>query len=169
MSLRVFFLCFLAFAALSSCSEDSLPGGDMGNENPSEPNMITGDIWEGSTITFSKADGADPNDEANQDRITNTVWLTRGNNGGQIFNIRQENGYNKQDSPVGTEWAQGTLDEVSTLNFQPFRTAVGSPKDVVGKDLVLHLIDDDIYLSVKFTEWSQGKDGGFAYERSTDQ
>ena len=85
MSLRVFFLCFLAFAALSSCSEDSLPGGDMGNENPSEPNMITGDIWEGSTITFSKADGADPNDEANQDRITNTVWLTRGNNGGQIF------------------------------------------------------------------------------------
>lgn len=168
MNVRSFFLCFLAFAALQSCSEDSLPGSDMGNESPSEPNEITGVVWEGSTLTFTKADGADPNDEANQDRITGNVWLTRGNNGGQIFNIRRENNYNKTNSPLGTEWAQGTLDEISSLTFRSFRAAVGSPKDVVGKNLVLYLVDDDIYLSVKFTEWSQDKDGGFAYERSTD-
>jgi hypothetical protein len=36
----------------------------------------------------------------------------------------------------------------------------------VGKDLVMHLIDDDIYLNIKFTSWSVGKKGGFSYERS---
>ena len=41
------------------------------------------------------------------------------------------------------------------------------PKNIVGKDLVLHLIEEDIYLSVKFKSWSQGKKGGFSYERST--
>lgn len=166
MNLRQFFLCFLATASLYACSEDTLadPSG-----SDQEPRVVTGAIWDGSTISFSKAQGADPNDSANQDRITDNVWLTRGNNGGQIINIRREDSYNKQDSPVGTEWAQGTLDEISSLNFRPFRAAVGSPKDVVGKNLVLHLLDDDIYLRVQFTQWSQDKDGGFAYERSTDQ
>ena len=53
------------------------------------------------------------------------------------------------------------------MTFTNFRAAVGKPKDVVGKNLIMHLIDDNIYLSVKFTSWSQGKQGGFAYERST--
>jgi hypothetical protein len=37
----------------------------------------------------------------------------------------------------------------------------------VGSDLVLYLVDENIYLSVKFTSWSQGQKGGFAYERSS--
>ena len=41
------------------------------------------------------------------------------------------------------------------------------PKTIVGKNLVLYLEEDDIYLSVKFTAWSQGQKGGFSYERST--
>ncbi|HKK77729.1 MAG TPA: hypothetical protein VJ953_21800 [Saprospiraceae bacterium] len=165
MNLRHLFLCTLAAFSLYSCAEDTL-ADPSGSEQ--EPRVITGDVWEGSTITFTKSPGADPNDAANQDRITDNVWLTRGNNGGQVFNIRAEGNYNKQDSPVGTEWAQGSLDEISSLNFRPFRSAVGSPKDVVGKDLVLYLVDDDIYLSVKFTQWSQNKNGGFTYERSTE-
>ena len=40
-------------------------------------------------------------------------------------------------------------------------------KNVVGKNLVMYLEKDDVYLTVKFTSWSQGEKGGFAYERST--
>ena len=128
-------------------------------------------VWRGNTITFTKLDGADENIEANQDRITSNVWITRGNNGGNIYNIKKESGTSnsnerKYNSPIGTKWAVGTLDQIDSLTFKKFREAVGNPKDVVGKNLVMYLEDDDIYLSVKFTSWSQGKKGGFAYERT---
>ena len=125
-------------------------------------------IWNGTTITFTKADGANPEEEANQDRITDNIWITRGNDGGQIFNIKTETSYNKTDSPVGTKWAVGTLDEIETLTFKKFRAAVEKPNSsLIGKNLVMYLEEDDIYLSVKFTSWSGQKNGGFAYERST--
>jgi hypothetical protein len=124
-------------------------------------------IWNGPNTTFTKSDGSDPTLQANQDRLTGEVWITRGNDGGQIFNIMAESVYNKTNSPTGTKWAIGTLDQVSTLTFSKFRAAVGQPKDVVGKNLVMYLENDNIYLSVKFTSWSTNKNGGFAYERST--
>ena len=125
-------------------------------------------IWNGTTITFTKADGANPEEEANQDRITDNIWITRGNDGGQIFNIKTETSYNKTDSPVGTKWAVGTLDQIETLTFKKFRAAVEKPNSsLVGKNLVMYLEEDDIYLSVKFTSWSEQKKGGFAYERTT--
>ena len=108
-----------------------------------------------------------PKNQLNQDRITDNVWITRGNNGGQIYNAAKEINDNKTQSPIGTQWALGTLDKVNDLDFKNFRAAVSSPKNVVGKDLVVHLTDDDIYLSIKFKSWSQGKKGGFSYERST--
>lgn len=40
-------------------------------------------------------------------------------------------------------------------------------KSLVGKNMVLHLVEDNIYISIKFTSWSSGTKGGFAYERST--
>ena len=125
-------------------------------------------FWRGDVITFSKADGANPNNEANQDQMTNTVWITRGNDGGQIYNIAMESQATQNTSPMGTEWAEGTFDNIEELTFEPFRPAVGRPSDVVGKDLVLHLIDDDIYLEVRFTSWSSGRQGGFSYQRSTE-
>jgi surface protein len=125
-------------------------------------------IWDGTTIVFTKADGANPEEEANQDRITDNIWITRGNDGGQIFNIKTETSYNKTDSPVGTKWAVGTLDEIETLTFKKFRAAVEKPNSsLIGKNLVMYLEEDDIYLSVKFTSWSAQQKGGFAYERST--
>ena len=124
-------------------------------------------IWQGANITFTKAAGADPTQEANQDRITDKVWITRDSGGGQIFNAKTETSANIDVSPAGTQWALGTLNDIDNLVFKPFRDAVGSPKEVAGKDLVLHLIEDNIYISVKFTSWSTQKTGGFAYERST--
>jgi len=158
---RLFVLAGLL--VLASCSKDSL------DEPLSETGNIEGStIWDGPSLTFSKADGADPTAAENQDRITENVWITRDNNGGQIYNIKTEEEADKNGSPEGTLWAEGTLDEIESLQFQRFRAAVGDPKNVVGKDLVLFLEKDSIYLSVRFTSWSQNKNGGFAYERSTE-
>ena len=139
---------------------------DSNNSNITNEN--TGPtLWRGAATTFNKSDGSNPNLEENQDRITENVWITRGNTGGQIFNIAINNSADKTESPVGTEWAIGTLDELDNLTFDYFRNTISRPKTVVGKNLVLHLIEDDIYIYVKFTSWSQGKRGGFSYERST--
>lgn len=124
-------------------------------------------VWDGEPLAFEKADGADPQDASNQDRITESVWLTRGNDGGQIYNAAQESAADKRSSPEGTLWAIGTLDEIEELNFAEFRATVIRPKDIVGKELVLYLVDEKILLEVTFTSWSQAKDGGFSYERST--
>ncbi len=142
---------------LSSCSSDEEEiTGDTSSAN----------IWNGPIKIFSKADGSDHTQESNQDRLTSNVWITRGN-GGQIFNIAKEDSADKGDSPTGTLWSIGNVDNIDNLSFRNFRSAVGQPKDVIGKELVLYLVEDDIYLSVKFTSWSQGQKGGFAYERST--
>jgi len=124
-------------------------------------------IWSGPTITFTKGFGADPTQEIYQDRITDNVWITRGNSGREIYNAATESSATKGVSPAGTEWALGTTEDIKYLTFSPFRSAVGSPREVAGKDLVLHLIEDDVYLDVKFLSWSQQRTGSFSYERST--
>jgi hypothetical protein len=146
----------LLLILISCSSEEDEIQGDSSSSN----------IWSGSTVVFSKADGADFTLESNQDRITPNVWITRGN-GGQIFNIAKENSADKGDSPAGTLWAKGNINNIDNLTFQPFRIGAGQPKAVVGTNLVLFLVEDNVYLSVKFTSWSQGQKGGFAYERSS--
>ena len=143
---------------LSSCSSGE-------EEAPGDTSSAT--IWTGSNKTFSKADGADHTQSSNQDMLTSNVSITRANDGGQIFNIAKEDAANKNSSPAGTAWSIGNINNINSLTFTNFRSAVGKPKDVVGKNLVMHLIDDNIYLSVKFTSWSEGQKGGFAYDRST--
>ena len=131
------------------------------------PNEISSStIWNGPLKSFTKTDGSNASEETNQDRLTAKVWITRGNNGGQIYNAAQEDKSDKYKSPIGTEWAVGNINDLDKLIFYDFRIAI-QPKNIVGKDLVLHLIEEDIYLSVKFKSWSQGKKGGFSYERST--
>jgi len=138
--------------------------------NINEPGEVVLTIWTGSKILFSKASGADPNQEANQDRITDNVWITRENNGGPIINAQSS--ANNDNGPGDTEWALGTTNEISDLQFTDLRSALGGGRmafrDIVDKDLVLHLITDNIYIDIKFTQWASGRDGGFAYERSTE-
>jgi len=148
----------LATLWLVSCTSEKEPIPDA---------TVDATIWTGPNMTFTKAAGSDPTDAANQDRISDLVWLTRGNTGGQIFNANSEPTFDKNASPAGTEWAVGDISDAATLVFSPFRAAVGSPKDVVGKNLVLKLVNENILISVRFTQWSTGRAGGFAYERST--
>ena len=125
-------------------------------------------LWEGANMTFTKPNGADSSLAENQDRITENVWLTRGNQG-VLYNAVNEGAANNNSSPVGTEWAEGSFADLASLNFTNFRSACpnNKPKEVVGIPLVLHLIQDDIYIEITITDWAQGKVGGFTYQRTT--
>jgi hypothetical protein len=135
-------------------------------------------LWTGDPIAFTKADYADWTLAGNQDRITDHVWITRADNQG-LFNIVNEDGFYGGEfgtvtsgSPFNTEWAFGKIaDGVETLAFDYWGAAINwSPPQMVGKDMVLHLISEDIYIDIKFTSWTSGQGsggGGFSYERST--
>ena len=146
----------LFVTVIISCSKEKNDPNDTSSSS----------VWDGSVIYFEKEDEANYLDKINQDSITKNVKITRGNDGGQIFNIAKENSSDKYKSPIGTEWAIGTLDQIDSLIFESFRIAV-KPQFVIGKKLIMHLIEDDIYLSVEFKSWSGGKKGGFSYNRSS--
>ena len=78
--------------------------------------VVAQTTWDGPTMTFTKANNANPTLEANQDRITSNVWLTRGNSGGQIYNAKTESDSSKISSPADTQWAFGTI----TTPYGPF-------------------------------------------------
>lgn len=133
-------------------------------------NSIAQLVWTGPSITFTKANNADWTQEENQDRITDNIRITRANNMG-IFNIAQENSYNDFSSPAGTEWAFGTTSDLNNLVFNNWEdTHEGNPPGMVNRNMVVHLIEDDVYIDIRFTSWtSGGAGGGFSYIRSTDQ
>lgn len=123
-------------------------------------------LWAAGPITFVKDDDADHTLEENQDQITENVIITRADQG-QIFNIAVESSASKENSPVGTEWAFGSISEgIETLDFQKFRDN-GKPKTFENRPMVVHLLDDDIYIDITFLTWSENKNGGFSYERAT--
>jgi hypothetical protein len=156
--MKNYFFYTLILGFIISCSKEKNTTNDTSLSN----------IWNGPVKFFEKKDNTNQLEKANQDSITENVIITRGNSGGQIFNIAKENEADKYKSPIGTEWAVGNLNQIDSLVFKDFRLAV-KPQYVVGKKLVLHLIEEDIYLSIKFKSWSSGKKGGFSYDRSTEE
>ena len=82
---KILIFSFLILSVIS-CSED---------EDNTNTNETSYTVWNGSNITFEKADGANPSDATSQDRITDLVWITRGNAGGQIYNIAKETSADK--------------------------------------------------------------------------
>jgi hypothetical protein len=129
--------------------------------------------WSGAPMTFTKNINTDETQEANQDRITSNVWITRASRQG-IFNAASENSYEDFASPKGTEWAFGNTSNLGSLTFDSWEDTHGSePLDCIDQEMVLHLITDDIYIDIKFLTWSTGNGmgggsgGGFSYSRST--
>jgi hypothetical protein len=125
-------------------------------------------IWNSDFITFEKQNNADQTLAANQDRITDSVWITRASNK-SIFNAAFETKDSNSSSPQGTLWAKGKTTDIETLQFKSFRGTHGNnPPSLVDVDLVLFLVKDSIYIDIKFTSWSgSGTGGGFEYERAT--
>jgi hypothetical protein len=129
------------------------------------------EVWNGNFIEFEKDSLADWTLEENQDRITDNVWLTRKNIRG-IFNIAQENGFSHVNgSPLDTEWAFGTTAQYEDLVYEPWSSAIDSMVNLmIGEDMVIHLISDDIYIDIKVLEWGITQAGGgyMRYQRATE-
>jgi glucose/arabinose dehydrogenase len=96
------------------------------------------------------------------------VSLTRAATAG-MFNGVTETSFAKFASPADTEWAVGSLSNFATLSYSDWTTTGGGHPvlNYVGEQLVVHLISDDIYLSLQFTALDSTGAGGFSYIRST--
>src|SRR5262245_39160129 len=122
-------------------------------------------VWSGLTYTFTKADGLDPAVQANQDRITNNVWITRGQFGMGLLNAKTECDvilgceYTHHLSPADTEWATALMpansaETIAASNYQSlsFTNWEGAYGNQVGlyilnpsyQEAVVHLITDNI-------------------------
>lgn len=138
-------------------------------------------VWSGFSHSFAKFDFADQTLPANQDRITNNVWITRGTQQG-IYNIHDEASYSSSPpgSPIGTRWATAlnnpgktiAATNWSNLVFSDWVTAYGGqgattlPINLLNENAVVLLENGNIYLDLRFTAWTSHPGGGFAYERA---
>jgi hypothetical protein len=126
-------------------------------------------IWNGPNLTFTKS-STTPSDTI----LAGKVVLTRGNDD-VLYNTADptEARTNRPgpNGPADTEWAFGSLSNFSTLSYQSLESMRPSDSDlaalILNQPMVMHLINEDIYLSVKFTSWPRHHAGGFAYIRST--
>jgi hypothetical protein len=136
-------------------------------------------VYSGYEVAFAKVANADPTSPENQDFILPDIAITRGVSRG-IYNAAQEEGFADNFSPAGTAWAfpnnnpEKTLaaTNYADLTFNDWQTSTGGngggPPSTVGQNAVLHLIEQDIYLDIRFTEWGVGggAGGSFAYVRA---
>jgi hypothetical protein len=122
-------------------------------------------LWTGPTINFTQSTTS-PSDVI----LPGKVVLTRGSNG-VLYNTAAGETSPGSSSPLDTEWAFGTLADYSTLSYQSLASMRNGNLAalILNQAMVMHLINEDIYLSVEFTQWGQNGAGGFAYTRSTPQ
>lgn len=133
-------------------------------------------FWTGSEIPFFHAADSSTADELTTNHTgldaTNNVWLDRGTRL-PLYNAAAEPGWNGSTSPVNTMWvvASGPLTSATNLTFDTFDNVVGqpgnSPAKSVGQTYFVHIVSDDIYLQITFTDWGVSDGGDFGYNRST--
>lgn len=120
-------------------------------------------LWTGPDINFTQS-GAAESDVV----VAGKVVLTRGSRQ-VLYNTAAGEFSAGATSPKDTEWAFGTLSNFSTLTYQTLESLRNGnlAAAILNQPMVVHLINEDIYLSVKFTAWGQHGAGGFSYTRST--
>jgi|GEM_PF-2542080 len=120
------------------------------------------------SVTFSKANNVDPIDAANYDLITETVAIARGNDQG-LFNAISQTSY---DGGLvdNTEWHWGSYDQILypfTNWYDAVQQSGSGAGDAFPGVMTLHIIDEDLYFEIEFTEWTCcGDGGGFTYTRT---
>jgi hypothetical protein len=143
------------------------------------PTQATPLVYSGYEVAFAKVANTEPTLPENQDFILPDIAITRGFSRG-IYNAAQEEFFEIFSSPAGTRWAfpnnnpEKTLaaTNYADLTFEDWQTSTGGngggPPATVGENAVLHLIEQDIYLDIRFTEWGVGggAGGSFAYVRA---
>jgi hypothetical protein len=122
-------------------------------------------IWTGPTTNFTQT----THNSTDKDTIVSgKVALSRGTTQ-WLFNTAAGESSPGSASPKDTMWAFGALSNYATLSYMTFDSLRNSDLAgvILNQPMVLHLTNENIYLSVKFTAWGQHGAGGFAYTRST--
>jgi hypothetical protein len=151
-------------------------------------------VWSGLTFNFTRVDNEPAELEENQDRITDSVWITRSEVGQGLLNAFSECDlvfgcqfqYQHNFSPEGTQWATAWLNPDETIaasnweNLTVFSDWEDAYDNRIGqlildpayRDAVVRIVGDefddtdDIYLDLQFTGWNVGCCGGFSYLRA---
>jgi len=135
-------------------------------------------IWSGLTKSFTKNVASDPTLPQNQDSLTTNVILTRGASGGGLYNIAAEGFYSMNISPTLTAWATDlnnpgktiTATNWQSLAFTDWIDAYGGSHtaggSIAGRNAVVRLTSDNVYLDLRFTSWDAGGGGGYTYLRA---
>ena len=119
----------------------------------------------GEVVVFTKLDSADWTLPQNQDRIADSVWITRKHNQ-SIFNIALETGMTN-NSPLNTLWSRNSIINTDMDDFTTFRSMNdNNPQSLIGDTVSLYLPDYGMYFNVIFSSFSGGNSGGgFSYSR----
>ncbi|MDB6038656.1 MAG: Chitinase, partial [Verrucomicrobiales bacterium] len=72
-------------------------------------------------------------------------------------------------SPKDTMWAFGSIDNATTLSYKTMESLRNGnlAGRIVNQPMVVHLVAEDIYFSIKFTTWGKSGAGTVSYTRST--
>ena len=122
-------------------------------------------LLKGEVVVFIKLDSADWTLPQNQDRIADSVWITRKHNQ-SIFNIALEMGMTN-NSPFNTLWSRNSIINTDMGDFTTFRSMNdNNPQSLIGDTVSLYLPDYGMYFNVIFSSFSGGNSGGgFSYSR----
>lgn len=148
----------------------------------SSPLLSAAIVWSAGApgiteVTFTKPPFADP--AMVNDPITPQVILGRGDDSG-LYNLAVEASFGRHFSPAGTEWAFAGLfgnpatvsaADFNSLNFDNWEDSLGSRfallDNIVDRPGVVHLIEEDIYLEITFSEWTTPAGGtSYSYTRT---
>lgn len=127
-----------------------------------EINSYAQTLWSGPVTNFTQSDS-----NLVDVLVPGAVSLTRAYSQ-WLYNPAAGDGGPAPGTPTDTEWAFGTLDNYAGLYYRTFDSYRDGDLQTLleNNPMVVHLINENIYLSVTFTSWP--KDGGFfAYTRST--
>jgi hypothetical protein len=119
-------------------------------------------LWTGPNVTFVQS-SSNLVDEV----IPGAVSLTRGFSQ-WLYNPDAGDLGPGAGTPTDTEWAFGTIDNYQALSYTTFDLIRNGDLSALlpGNPMVVHLINEDIYLSLTFSDWPMH--GGFiVYTRST--
>ncbi len=119
-------------------------------------------LWTGPTTNFTQSASS-----LTDVLIPGAVSLTRARTQ-WLFNPAAGDTGPGLNTPTDTEWAFGLLTNYAALSYQTFASYRNGdlPGLLLGNPMVVHLINENIYLSVTFTAWPR-HGGFFAYTRST--
>jgi hypothetical protein len=120
-------------------------------------------LWTGPNISFTQSPSA-----RSDTILAGKVVLTRGSNQ-VLYNTAAGETAAGPASPADTEWAFGALSDFSSLTYQSLESMRNGnlASVILNRPMVVHLKNEDIYLSLEFTTWGQHFTGGFSYTRST--